>query len=141
MQTYFELGPSIEVMELSADASAPAVGIEPDGKRRVEFGSPETEVGGIVHIRFLPAEVEGAIPPVNLYAYYVSPADKVPHALRTPEWFFSDAPGVAKVYGSIPVDDQVPLDGTDFTIKVEGVKPGAHLLQLIYEYPQPEASA
>ena len=114
-ETYFVLGPSLEVFEPLPVAPAP---VSPEGHRTVKFREPPTTPGGNVHIEFEPAVSPDDKMPVNIYAFFVQPLDSVPPLeSRSPDWFFQSGAPNASIHSGA-------ADGNgwlDFT--VPGVKP------------------
>jgi len=101
------------------------------GRRTVSFGTPPTTIGGFVHLKFDPDPDPTDLVPINIYAFFVTPPETVPATgILTAEWFFAAHPGATKVSGTWPVvDTSLPI-----TIAVAGVVPGAHHLQVVYEF-------
>jgi hypothetical protein len=117
----FVLGPALELYDVPQQAMA-----APPGRRMVKFASTPILPGEIVNLDFLPPEGYNDQLPVNIYAFFVSPPDRVPpQAERTTDWFFrSGAPS-----GSIS-----PTNGVACTIAVPNVSPGLNFVQVILEF-------
>lgn len=127
-ETYFVLGPSLEVTE--PFPSEPALAAPP-GHRMVRFRDPATTPGGNVHVELEPAASPDDKIPVNIYAFFVQPVSSVPPIeSRTPDWFFqSGAPNASNHIGAATESGAID-------IAVPGVKPSLqpYLVQLIAEY-------
>jgi hypothetical protein len=130
MANVFVLGPSIAVTEPTP--GAPVAADVMAGRRRVVFDDPPTRVGGQVNLKFISGTPED-VPPINLYAFYVQPPTAVPPPSDlSPDWFFASQNGVTKSNGSVPISSPGPTDAV--TIQVPNVVPGAHHVQVIYEF-------
>lgn len=130
MPSVFILGPSLEnVIEPLTD-SVVAVPKE-IGRRQITFRDPATAPGGIVNLQVLPPLNPDDALPLNIYCFYVQPAESVPApADRTPDWFFkSKSPS-----GSVHVG-AADADGA-FSITVAGVKPSLqpYFVQTVLEF-------
>lgn len=127
MPTVMILGPSIQHTE-------PMPGVTPaadafKGRRRVSFGATATEPGAKVNLKLEAATDPADLMPINVYAFFVQPADSVP-AGSTPDWFFkSGAPNA-----SIHVSSADP-NGL-FSVIVPGVASSLapYLVQTVIEY-------
>jgi hypothetical protein len=128
-KSVFILGPALDNV-IEPVAVEPIVAAE-QGRRQVSFRDPATAPGGNVNLQILPPLKPDDLVPINVYAFYVQPADSVPApADRTPDWFFkSGAPS-----GSIHVG-AADQDGA-FTIAVSGVKPSLqpYFVQTVLEF-------
>ncbi|SIO37539.1 hypothetical protein SAMN05444166_4199 [Singulisphaera sp. GP187] len=129
-KSVFVLGPYLTNVFEPFPVAIPDVPATP-GRRQVVFGSPATEPGGTVNLVLLSPINPGDVPPTNVYAFYVQPADSVPaESERTHQWFFkSKAPS-----GSVHVN-AADEDGK-FAASVPGVKPSLdpYFVQLVLEY-------
>lgn len=124
MASVFALGPSLD----SVTEPEPQAAAVP-GRRQIMFHDPATEVGGKVHLKLVPPAHPDDVPPVNVYAFFVSPPSSVPPAAqRTPEWFFgSGHPNASSHVGTADANGV-------FTVSVPGVKPGVHFVQTVLEF-------
>lgn len=129
-KTVFVLGPAL-------DSVIEPIAVEPlkkaeKGQRQISFRDPATRPGGNVDLQILPPLNPDDVLPLNVYAFYVQPAESVPAPdKRTPDWFFkSGAPS-----GSIHVG-AADSDGA-FTIAVPGVKPSLqpYFVATVLEFP------
>lgn len=125
--TVFILGPSLDNV---IEPGTHTIGVvQVAGRRGVGFQSPPTRPGGVVLLKLSPPMNPGDVRPLNVYSFFVQPAESVPAAAdRTPDWFFkSGAPS-----GFTPV----AADTVDFEVTVAGVKPSLqpYFVQTVLEF-------
>lgn len=128
--TKFVLGPFLDNV-IDSGLSTIAVA-QVAGLRSVKFHDTPTKPGGRVFVKLQPPLNPGDVMPVNVYAFFVQPAESVPAvADRTTDWFFkSGAPSQSIHSGAADSDGLISLT-------VPGVKPSLqpYFVQIVLEYP------